>query len=404
VRATASVLLIALATAHAANAHAAAPDHWVGTWATAPVAQTSKTPDVGPLTLRQIVHVSLGGSTLRVVFTNEFGIEPLALSSASVALSAGNTASTIQSATARPLTFSGLAGIVIPAGAVAVSDPVAFTLAPLADLAITTVFPAQSVRTLTVHGGAQSSNFDSPGDQLSAATLTAPHTSTSWRFLQSVDVLAPQAAGAIVAFGDSITDGAHTTNNANARWPDVLARRLQGNKATGQLAVLNEGIGGNRVLHDGTGPNALARFDHDVLAQAGVRYLILLESINDIGHTFDPRQPTHNETVSANDLIVGFTQLARRAHTHGIKVFGATITPYGGAGYSSAAGEAMRVAVNQWIRTTPELDGFIDFDATTRDPANPTAFLPADDSGDHLHPSDAGYKAMGDSINLKLFR
>jgi lysophospholipase L1-like esterase len=168
--------------------------------------------------------------------------------------------------------------------------------------------------------------------------------------------------------------------------------------------VLNEGIGGNRVLHDGTGPNALARFDHDVLAQAGVRYLILLESINDIGHTFDPRQPTHNETVSANDLIVGFTQLARRAHTHGIKVFGATITPYGGAGYSSAAGEAMRVAVNQWIRTTPELDGFIDFDATTRDPANPTAFLPADDSGDHLHPSDAGYKAMGDSINLKLFR
>jgi lysophospholipase L1-like esterase len=399
-RATASFVLLALA----ATAHAATPDHWVGTWAAGPIAQTNKTSELAPMTLRQIVHVSVGGQSLRVVFTNEFGTDPLTLSSASVALSAANTASTIQPATARPLTFSGLPGIVIPAGAVAVSDPVVFTLTPLADLAITTVLPAQPLRILTVHGGAQSSNFDSPGDELTAATLTTPHTSTSWSFLQAVDVLAPAAAGSIVAFGDSITDGAHSSNNLNTRWPDVLARRLQADKSTRQLGVLNEGIGGNRVLHDGTGPNALARFDHDVLAQAGVRYLIFLESINDIGHTFDPRQNTHNEVVSANDLIVGFTQLARRAHTHGIKVFGATITPYGGAGYSSAAGEAMRVAVNQWIRTSPELDGFIDFDATTRDPANPTAFLPANDSGDHLHPSDAGYKAMGDSIDLKLFK
>ena len=213
--------------------------------------------------------------------------------------------------------------------------------------------------------------------------------------------MADGKAASIVAFGDSITDGALSTRDANARWPDDLARRLQANKKTANLGILNQGIGGNRILHDVTGPNALARFDRDVLAQAGVKYLIILESINDIGHAQDPVKPY--DVVTAEDLIVGLRQLATRAHTHGIKVYGATLTPYVGAKYASPAGEAMRQAVNKWIRTTNQLDGFIDFDKATQDPPTPTVFSPAADSGDHLHPADAGYKIMADSIDLSLF-
>jgi lysophospholipase L1-like esterase len=236
---------------------------------------------------------------------------------------------------------------------------------------------------------------------LSAEKLTATKKIYSWNFLKGVDVQAEREAGSIVAFGDSITDGAKSTRDTNTRWPDVLAARLAANKATAHLGVLNQGIGGNRILHDNTGPSALARFDRDVIAQAGVKYVIILEAINDIGHAADPKKPY--DIVSADDLIAGFSQMARRAHTHGIKVIGATLTPYIGAGYQSPAGEAMRQAVNQWIRTTKELDGVVDFDKATADPAHPGVFLPADDSGDHLHPNDAGYKAMGEAIDLKLF-
>jgi len=384
-------------------AHAATPGVWVGTWATAPMQQENKAGALAAdITYRQIVHVSLGGSSIRVVFTNEFGTDPLTLTGASVALPVSNTVSDIHVDSAKALAFSGHPGITIPPGAVAVSDPVDFPLAALSDLAITTVLPAQPLHTYSVHGFADSSNFQAAGNQLSAATLDTPHTGTSWLFLKAVDVQAPSGSGSIVTFGDSITDGAHSTRDANARWPDVLAKRLQAAKGTANLGVLNTGIGGNRVLHDGTGPNALARFDSDVIAQAGVRYVIVLESINDIGHAADPKKPY--DVVTADDLIAGLSQLARRAHTHGIKIYGATLTPYLPAAYSSTPGETMRAAVNQWIRTSHELDGFIDFDAATRDPDHPQSFLPADDSGDHLHPGDAGYKAMGESIDLKLFR
>jgi lysophospholipase L1-like esterase len=216
-----------------------------------------------------------------------------------------------------------------------------------------------------------------------------------------VDTLAEANDAAIVAFGDSITDGARGTPNTNMRWPDELARRLQADKKFSGLGVLNEGIGGNRVLHDGTGPSALARFDRDVLAQAGVKYLIVMESINDIG--VGTRLNNPYDTVSADDLIAGLQQLVERAHIHGIKVFGATLTPYVGAGYQSPAGETIRTAVNDWIRSSKSLDGVIDFDMTTRDPNDPSKFSPAMDSGDHLHPGDAGYKAMGEAIDLKLF-
>jgi lysophospholipase L1-like esterase len=273
----------------------------------------------------------------------------------------------------------------------------------LSDLAVSLFLPAQTIDTLTHHSFADATNYEADGNQMAAATLTSPHEISSWQFLKGVDVEAPAKGehAAIVAFGDSITDGAHSSRDANARWPDVLARRLEADKKTAGLGVLNEGIGGGRILHDGTGPNALARLDRDVIAQAGVKYLIVMEGINDIGHAEDPVKPY--DVVSAGDLIAGLEQIAERAHMHGIKVFGATLTPYVGAKYESPAGEQLRQAVNQWIRTTKDLDGVIDFDKATLDPANPGVFLPADDSGDHLHPNDAGYKAMGNAIDLKLF-
>ncbi|MEO8737288.1 MAG: SGNH/GDSL hydrolase family protein [Edaphobacter sp.] len=382
-------------------AFAASPDHWVGTWATSPVALPNPEAKFGSAdtTFREIVHVSIGGPAVRVILTNEFGLAPLTIGAADIALSAGG--SDINPALAGPLTFNGRPSITIPAGALVVSDPVNLKLPPASDVAVSIFVPAQAIAQVTHHSFADQTSYTAPGNVADAKTLDAPTDIASWPFLKGIDVKADGKSASIVAFGDSITDGAHSTRNANARWPDVLARRLQANKKTARLGILNEGIGGNRVLHDNTGPSALARFDRDVLAQAGVKYLIIMESINDIGRAARLNNP--DDIVTADDLIAGLSQLATRAHTHGIKVIGATLTPYLGAGYSSSAGEIMRQAVNQWIRTTNQFDGFVDFDKATQNPTNPTVFLPADNSGDNLHPSDAGYKAMGDSIDLKLF-
>jgi lysophospholipase L1-like esterase len=379
-------------------------ENWVGTWATAPYAANNPNGTTGGdsatgSTVRETVHVSLGGSSVRVILTNEFGKESLTIGGAQIALPAADGA--IIPASAKPLTFSGSASVTIPPGALAVSDAVPFSLKPLSDLSVSLYLPQQPLTTISFHSFADTTNYLAEGNALTAETLTATKKIYSWNFLKGVDVLADKDAASIVAFGDSITDGAHSTRDTNARWPDVLAARLAADKKTARLGVLNEGIGGNRVLHDNTGPSALARFDRDVIAQAGVKYLIILESINDIGHAQDPKKPY--DVVSADDLIAGLTQMARRAHTHGIKVIGATLTPYVGAGYASPAGEVERQAVNQWIRTTKELDGVVDFDKATTDPAHPGMFLPSADSGDHLHPGDAGYKAMGDAIDLKLF-
>lgn len=376
-------------------------DHWVGTWAAAPVAPPNSKVTYGAAdtTYREIVHVSLGGDSVRVILTNEFGLEPLTIGAAHIARSAGGGSIDLMSANA--LTFSGRPSITIPPGALAVSDPVDFKLAPMSDVAVSIFVPAQTISQVTLHNFADQTNYSAAGNVVSSKTLEAPTKIASWLFLKGVDVKADDKSGAIVAFGDSITDGAHSTRDANLRWPDDLARRLQADKKTAKLSVINEGIGGNRVLHDGYGPSALARFDRDVIAQAGVKYVIILESINDIGRAYRLNNPT--DIVTADDLIAGLTQLATRAHTHGIKVIGATLTPYVGAGYASPAGEKVREAINQWIRTTDKLDGFVDFDKATQDPSNPTSLLPADNSGDHLHPSDAGYKAMSDSIDLKVF-
>ncbi len=397
-----AALLPALVAANVSPA--AAQTTWVGTWAAAPFAGNNPNATTGGdaatgSTVREIVHVSLGGSSVRVILTNEFGKESLTVGGAQIALPAPDGA--IVPASAKPLTFSGSASVTIPLGALVVSDAVAFPLKPLSDLSVSLYLPQQPLSIISLHSFADTTNYLAEGNVLTAEKISATKKIYSWNFLKGVDVLADRDAASIVAFGDSITDGAKSTRDANARWPDVLAKRLAANKATVHLGVLNQGIGGNRILHDNTGPSALARFDRDVIAQAGVKYVVILESINDIGHAADPNKPY--DIVSADDLIAGFSQMARRAHTHGIKVIGATLTPYVGAGYQSPAGEAERQAVNHWIRTTKELDGVIDFDKATEDPAHPGVFLPADDSGDHLHPNDAGYKAMGEAIDLKLF-
>jgi lysophospholipase L1-like esterase len=383
------------------SAFAAPADHWVGTWATAPMAFPNAEGKYGAAetTYREIVHVSIGGDSARIILTNEFGTDPLTINSAYLA--PRTTGSEIDTANARPLTFNGSTSIVIPAGALVVSDPAAIKLAPLSDVAVSFTVPTQPMHQVSAHSFADATSYAAPGSISGAKALTSPSEITNWPFLKGIDVSANDGAASIVTFGDSITDGAHSTKDTNKRWPDVLAQRLQADKKTRNLGVLNEGIGGNRVLHDNAGPSALARFDRDVLAQAGVKYLVILESINDIGHAQDPVKPY--DVVTAEDLIQGLSQLATRAHTHGIKVYGATLTPYVGAKYASPAGEAMRQAVNKWIRTSSTLDGFIDFDKAAQDINNPAVFSLLSDSGDHLHPGDAGYKAMGDAIDLKLF-
>jgi lysophospholipase L1-like esterase len=379
------------------------PAVWVGTWADSPynVDPWHQTPTLIDSTLRQIVHTSIAGKSLRVRFTNEFGTEPLHIGAASVALSPGTSA--IESASAHPLTFGGQTGIVIPPGALALSDPVELATPAFANLAISIYLPVQQITNATFHGFAAQDNYIQSGNEVTAPSLSSPMKVSSWYFLKGVDVqpASPQSA-VVVAFGDSITDGAHSAENENHRWPDYLATRLHNNPATANLSVLNEGIGGNCVLIGCIGPNALARFDRDVLANPDVKYVIVLEGINDIGALHKPNQPNYN--LTAQDLEQGMMQLIARAHEHGIKIFGATLTPYQGAGYYTDRGEQVREAFNTWIRTSGAFDGVIDFDKTTADPQHPLVFAPRYDSGDHLHPKDAGYDAMANAIDLSLFQ
>src|SRR5262245_45591252 len=349
-------------------------------------------------TIRQIVHTSIGGSRLRVVLSNAFGTAPIEIGAAHVALRDKDNTVTPQSV--KPMTVGGAETFAILAGATVVSDPVDLTVAPLSDLVIDLYVPKEigvGASPVTTHNGASQTNFVSETGNHSGVVAPAMGTRAgAWFMIARVEVVAPANTGAVVAFGDSITDGARSTSDMNGRWPDQLARRLAARKGPG-FAVLNAGISGNRVLGDGAGVSALARFDRDVLMQTGVTHVVVMEGINDIGIA------RANPTPSAADLIAGHKQLIERAHARGLKIYGATLTPYEGAAYFTPEGEAKRQALNQWIRTSGAYDGVIDFDMVTRDPAAPTKFLPAYDSGDHLHPGDAGYKAMGDAVDLSLF-
>lgn len=388
-----SVLVLSAAVAGSAQSG------WVGTWAASAMPTTS-VKSLTNSTQREIVHLSQGGDKVRVRFTNEYGTEPLTIEEAHVALSAGGAA--IQPGSDRKLTFGGMASIRLAPGAVVTSDPVALTAPALGDLAISFFVPVQPLHMATYHALAVQTNYSAPGNQTAATMLSETTKVNSWYQISGVDVPAAADARAIVTFGDSITDGARSTNDANHRWPNFLAERLQKTKGFEHVSVLDEGISGNRVLNEGAGPSALSRFDRDVLGQNGVKYLIILESINDIGHTLRLSAP--EDDISVDQLKFALSQMAERAHAHGIKVYGATLTPFVGAGYASEKGEQMRAAVNQWIRSSGVFDAVIDFDKLTSDGQTPPHFNPAYDSGDHLHPGDAGYKAMGESIDLNLFK
>jgi lysophospholipase L1-like esterase len=349
-------------------------------------------------TLRLIVHTSIGGDRLRVVLSNAFGTAPLVVGAGSVALRDRDSA--IVSKSSRALKFSGSASTTVPSGAIIISDPVDLTLPPTSDLVVDLYVPgdtAASGSAMTMHTGAnQTSYVSSTGNYVGAEAFPVATTTGSWFVLARLEVAAPPAAGAIVALGDSITDGTRSTPNTNHRWPDLLAKRLAETNGP-RMAVLNAGIAGNRVLLDNAGPNALARFDRDVLSQTGVTHVIVMEGINDIG------QARTNPLPSAADLIGAHRQLIVRAHAHGLKIYGATLTPFEGAAYYTSEGEAKRAVLNEWIRTGKEYDGVIDFDAAVRDPNQPTKFLAQYQSGDNLHPSDAGYQAMANAIDLSLF-
>jgi lysophospholipase L1-like esterase len=375
-------------------------EHWVGTWASSPqFAASADQPPSGfsDTTLRQIVHVSIGGTKLRVRFSNAFGKTALTIVSAQVAKA--DVSGAIHAVSDKSLTFNGQSAGTIPAGALIYSDPLDFDLAPLSDLAIT-IYLRVAPDGITVHSGSRATSYFCAGNAVSAVVLPASQIADHWYFLNGVDVTARDSAAAVVVLGDSITDGKNSTTNGNSRWPDELARRLLANKVTSNVAVLNEGIGGNRLLHDGLGPNALARLDRDVLVQTGVRWLIVLEGINDIGAC---NENCDLESI-ASDIIGACRQIIVRAHSQEIKVYGATMTPFGGSFYASPAAERARQAVNQWIRTSGQFDAVIDFDAATRDPNNLSNLSAGFDGGDHLHPNNAGYKAMAGSIDLKLFR
>jgi lysophospholipase L1-like esterase len=404
-----AALLVALAMAapSLAGASGGPGKHggtWTSTWGASPQAPGAALAIDGQ-TLRQVAHVSLGGERLRVRFSNAFGATPLGISEARVAISSGG--STIVAATDRRLTFGGSPSTTIPAGALVVSDPVDLEVPALANVTVSLYFPGP-VSATTVHGLAEQTAYLSvTGNFASAGELPAgTSTTTSWYFLNGIEVQSrfPHPA-AIVALGDSITDGFASTVDANRRWPNLLAARLQARRGTSDLAVVDQGISGNRVLHDFIGPNALARFDRDVLAQSGVRWVIVLEGINDIG--IPGAFGLAAEAVTAEQLIEGHRQLVERAHAQGLLIYGGTLTPFEGTtfpGYFTPEGEAKRQAVNHWIRTSGAYDAVIDFDRATRDPAHHARLLPAYDSGDHLHPNDAGYEAMARAIDLSLFR
>ena len=403
------LLLAAGADAKPAPKPLLAPMHWVASWATPQ--QIPEDRNMLPAdaltgaTLRQVVHLSLGGRSLRVHISNVFGTEPLHILAAHVAR-AGLILGSIDPKTDRALAFSGRADVTIPAGADYISDPVAFDAPPLSDVSISLLYdqaPAQQ----TSHPGSRATSYYAKGDHVSAAELPTPTTVEHWYQIEAIDVFAPANAVAVVALGDSITDGHGTTTNGNDRWTDDLARRLQASPATAHIAVLNKGIGGGRVLLDGLGPNALARLDRDVVAPAGVKWLIVLEGVNDLSvltRDAPVSDGAHRQIVAG--LIAGYEQIVMRAHAHGLKVYGATILPMMGGEYyhPDAKNEADRQAVNAWIRAPGHFDAVIDWDAAIRDPAAPSYMLPLYDSGDHLHPGPVGYKAMADSIPLALFK
>ena len=392
--------------------------HWVGTWTTAPA--PAETGAFNNQTLRMTMRASLGGNTVRVRISNAYGQRPLDIGGAHIALREAGPG--IVAGSNRKLSFGGAETATIAAGAVLFSDPVALDLPPLADLAVSLYLPGEILNNFQITGRyARQTNYISPPGNFGAANVMPIATLTSdWFFVCGIDVLAAADTGGIVALGDSLTDGNISTMDAFCRWPDQLARRLtarsrfQYHEGPGgfmlpdgfrgrPMAVMNQGLGGNRILFDIRGDSGLRRFDRDVLSQPGVTHVVVMLGTNDLRNRW--KKP--EEEPTAAQMIAGLKQMAVRAHSRGIKIIGATLTPFGNETYMANAWnpqrEEVRVAVNNWIRTGGAFDGVADFDQALRDPEHPTQMLPSYDCGDGLHPSDLGYNKMGDAIDLALF-
>jgi lysophospholipase L1-like esterase len=402
------------AQTQSAGARAPAGPAWVASWAAMP--QLTEPGNMPPApftepgrvlrdtTLRQPVHASLGGDEIRLRFSNAFGGAPLPLTRAAVALPAEGKAgvSAIQAGTSRPVTFGGRRSTVVPVGALVVSDPIDIHVPAGANLAVTAYLAeGQASESITSHPGSRTTSYLLRGDATDAEDLPGATPVDHWYFLSDLELRATSSP-AVAVVGDSLTDGRGSTTNGNDRWPDQLFTRLQ--RSNPDVAIINEAAGGNRVLNDGLGPNALARFDRDVIAQTGVEWVIVFEGVNDIG-TADAT-PAAQQAV-ADDLIAAYRQLVTRAHAQGIRAYGATITPFGGSTlYDDPEGlrEGARQTLNRWIRSGGEFDAVLDFDRAVRDPSDPRRILPAYDTGDHLHLNPTGYGAIAAAVPLGLFR
>lgn len=371
---------------------------WVGTWAASPqlveAYNMPPSPGLTNNTLRQIVRVSIGGEQIRIKLSNEYGNSPLEINSLHIAESIGS--GVIKSKTGKTVTFGGSNSVTILPGQTVISDTLDYELPKMTNIAVTIYFGSTPTY-LTGHPGSRTTSYICIGDALDVSGMFSAVTTDHWYIITGIDILTNDLnKAAVVCLGDSITDGRGSTTNKNDRWPDNLAARLQENKASSGIAVLNQGVGGNSVLFGGLGPTVIKRFDRDVLEQSGVRYLIILAGVNDIG------AGNANFTTAAN-LIKAYEIFIKKAHEKNIVVLGGTILPFGGSDYDSVLHEKLRQTVNNWIKTGGKFDAVIDFDAALRDPEDPKKLFSAYDSGDHLHPSAAGYKKMAEVIDLSLF-
>jgi lysophospholipase L1-like esterase len=380
-----------------------ADERWVASWAAVP---DSAGPPLQAQTVRQIIRTSLGGSSLRIRLSNLLGTGPVIIGPVHVALHDNGAA--IVPGSDHALTFGGKSAVTIGKGDSALSDPVRMKVTALQELAVSLYLPTHT-GPATMHGIALRTGYITrTGDATAAQVFPVGATFKNRFFLTDVEVLADADAHSIVIVGDSITDGVGSTEDTNRRWPDALAARLQDDPALASIAVVNAGISGNRILKDGPGqpfmgPSVLSRFDRDALSKPGVRWVLIMAGINDISAA--GLLAGHNDHVSEQQIIEGLRVLINRAHEKGIKIWGATLLPINSAKGSARMeeAEAKRQAVNAWIRTAGAFDAIVDFDQVVRDPAHPERFWPAFDSGDHLHPSDAGYAAMAASLDLRLF-
>ncbi len=375
-------------------------DIWVGTWNTAPQLVEPRNmppaPGLSNNTLRSIARVSIGGDSLRVRFSNEFSTSPVTLKAAQIAVSLGG--SSIDASTIRELTFNGETEFTMSPGTLVVSDPIAFDLKPRMDIA-TTIYFGETSPDVTGHPGSRTTSYILEGEHTLTAEFNEPTKADRWYVINGIDVKAPENAAAIAILGNSITDGRGSGTNKQNRWPDILSERLLNNPATANIAVLNQGIGGNCVLKDCLGPSALSRFERDVLNQHKVKWLVILEGVNDIGGTRD----SIASAQVATGLIAGYSAMIDKAHANNIKVYGATITPFGESFYYTDFHEEARVTVNDWIRNSGKFDAVIDLDKAIQNPEKPITMLPDTHTGDFLHPNEAGHKLMGEAVDLSLF-